>query len=92
MGNINIELLRDASYELRQIKDGKGHLKISDRLEAANALKKIHSLVLKLDESKKQEERVAKEVRDMDPNEVSELKREMMQDVDTYFAGKSTAD
>lgn len=37
-------------------------------------------------------EQVAKEVREMDPDEVTELKREMMQDVDTYFAGKSTAD
>lgn len=53
MGNIKIDLLRDASDELRQIKDGKGHLKIGDRLEAAKVLKKIHLLVLKLDESKK---------------------------------------
>lgn len=92
MGNINIELLKEASDELRQIKDGKGHLKIGDRLEAAKALKKIHSLVLKLEESKKQGERVAKEVREMDPDEVSELKREMMHDMDAYFAKKKPAD
>lgn len=53
MGNINIELLREASNELRQIKDGKGGLSLGGRIEAAKTLKKIHSLVLTLEESKK---------------------------------------
>lgn len=44
---------------------------------------------MKLEESKKQGERVAKEVREMDPDEVSELKREMMHDMDAYFAKKN---
>ena len=36
-------------------------------------------------------EQVAKEVREMDPDEVSELKREMMNEMDSYFAEKKSA-
>lgn len=53
METINIDLLRETSIELRKIKDGKGGLSLGGRIEAAKALKKIHSLVLTLEESKK---------------------------------------
>lgn len=41
-------------------------------------------------EQPKNAEQVAKEVREMDPAEVSELKREMMNDMDAYFANKKS--
>ncbi|MDU5509557.1 hypothetical protein [Enterococcus gilvus] len=54
MANINIELLREASDELRQIKDGKGGLKAADRVDAMKALSIIHELALKLEAGEKE--------------------------------------
>ncbi|MGK0606768.1 hypothetical protein [Enterococcus gilvus] len=54
MANINIELLRDASDELRQIKDGKGGLKAADRVDAMKALGIIHGLAMKLEAGEKE--------------------------------------
>ena len=54
MANINIELLREASDELRQIKDGKGGLKAAERVEAMKALSIIHGLAGKLETAEKE--------------------------------------
>ncbi|MDT2423999.1 hypothetical protein P7D66_16570 [Enterococcus avium] len=54
MGRINIELLREASNELRQIKDGKGGLRASDRVDAMKALSIIHGLAMKLEAAEKE--------------------------------------
>jgi hypothetical protein len=52
MGNINIELLREASNELRQIKDGKGGLSLGGRIEAAKALQHIDSVTVNFEDMK----------------------------------------
>lgn len=62
MGNINIDLLRDASDELRQIKDGKGGLKAADRLDAMKALGIIHGLAMKLEAEEKEAVRLNEEI------------------------------
>ncbi|MBS5822097.1 MAG: hypothetical protein KIC85_13105 [Enterococcus gilvus] len=54
MANINIKLLRKASNELRQIKDGKGGLKAADRVDAMKALSIIHGLALKIETAEKE--------------------------------------
>lgn len=50
MKSIDIELLEKSADELRSIKDGKGDLEISHRIEAASALRSIYSLILHLEE------------------------------------------
>lgn len=62
MGNINIDLLRDASDELRQIKDGKGGLKAADRVDAMKALGIIHGLAMKLEAGEKESVRLNEEI------------------------------
>lgn len=52
MGNINLELLREASNELRQIKDGKGGLSLGGRIEAAKALQHIDSVTVNFEDMK----------------------------------------
>ncbi|MGK0607173.1 hypothetical protein [Enterococcus gilvus] len=54
MANINIKLLREASDELRQIKDGKGGLKAADRVDAMKALSIVHGLARKLETAEKE--------------------------------------
>lgn len=62
MANINIELLREASDELRQIKDGKGGLKAADRVDAMKALGIIHGLAMKLEAGEKESVRLNEEI------------------------------
>ena len=62
MGNINIDLLRDASDELRQIKDGKGGLKAADRVDAMKALGIIHGSAMKLEAGEKESVRLNEEI------------------------------
>lgn len=62
MGNINIDLLRDASNELRQIKDGKGGLSLGGRIEAAKALQHIDSLTVNFEDMKNKKQAIQKEV------------------------------
>jgi len=62
MANINIKLLREASDELRQIKDGKGGLKAADRVDAMKALSIIHGLAMKLEAGEKESVRLNEEI------------------------------
>ena len=62
MENINIDLLRDASDELRQIKDGKGGLKAADRVDAMKALGIIHGLAMKLEAGEKESVRLNEKI------------------------------
>lgn len=52
MGTINTDLLREASDELRKIKDGKGGLSIGGRIDAAKALQHIDSLTINFEDVK----------------------------------------
>lgn len=62
MANINIKLLREASDELRQIKDGKAGLKAADRVDAMKALGIIHGLAMKLEAGEKESVRLNEEI------------------------------
>nr|DAZ20701.1 MAG TPA: hypothetical protein [Caudoviricetes sp.] len=52
MENINTEILKEASYELRKIKDGKGGLSLGGRIEAAKALQHIDSVTVNIEDMK----------------------------------------
>lgn len=62
MGTINIELLREASIELRKIKDGKGGLSLGGRIDAAKALQHIDSLTFNFEDVKNEKQAVQEEV------------------------------
>ncbi|MGH1847126.1 hypothetical protein ABE869_09945 [Enterococcus gilvus] len=52
MGTINIELLKEASDELRKIKNGKGGISLGGRIDAAKALQHIDSLTINFEDMK----------------------------------------
>ena len=50
MSKANIDLLKDAAKELREIKNGKGIKKQLDKMAAFRALHELNILIEKLDE------------------------------------------
>lgn len=51
---INIEILKEAMNELRAIKDGKGKLRIKNRISAMNTLRELSELVAAVEKKERE--------------------------------------